>query len=191
MSSIDDVDLERRKLLKVIACTLSACGVVAAATPFIGALLPSKTTRLANEPIQVDISQLNIGEMLTVHWRGQPVWLIRRSALEISALLQANPHLRDPQSHEDQQPAFAKNAYRSLKPDILILIGLCTHLGCIPNFMPTDAALGVKWAGGFLCPCHGSRYDLAGRVFNNMPAPLNLKVPPYHFVDDHTVVIGV
>lgn len=186
----DTVDLKRRQMLKVVACTLGACGVAAAAMPFISALLPSKAARLANEPLTVDISPLSLGEMMTVHWHGQPVWLIRRSADELAALRQANPHLRDPHSHEDQQPAFARNAYRSLVPDILVLIGVCTHLGCIPNFMPQNTLLGPKWAGGFLCPCHGSRYDLAGRVFNNMPAPLNLRVPPYHFLDAHTVVIG-
>lgn len=187
----DSVDVTRRKLLKTVAYTLGACGVAAAAAPFIGALLPSQQTQLANAPVTVDISRLNVGEMLTVHWRSQPVWLIRRSAAELEALRQANPQLRDPNSQADQQPSFAKNAYRSLQPEILIVIGVCTHLGCIPNFMPQVDALGPTWQGGFLCPCHGSRYDLSGRVFKNMPAPLNLRVPPYHFLDRHTVVIGV
>ena len=186
MAPTEEVDLERRKLLKVAACVLGTCGVAAAVTPFIGALMPSKSTLAANEPIVVDISKLNLGEMLTVHWRGKPVWIIRRTTEELAHLRQANSQLRDPASQTDQQPSFAKNTYRSLKPEILVLIGLCTHLGCIPNFMPQVAALGPTWEGGFLCPCHGSRYDLAGRVFKNMPAPLNLKVPPYHFQDAHT-----
>lgn len=184
----EQVDLIRRRALKTVACTLGACGVVAAATPFIAALMPAQKTQLANQPVTVDISQLNIGEMLTVQWRGQPVWVIRRSPAEVKALEQKNPSLLDPDSHQDQQPVYAKNPYRSRRADILVLIGVCTHLGCIPNFMP--AVLGPDWAGGFLCPCHGSRYDLAGRVYKNMPAPLNLKVPPYHFLDQHTVVIG-
>jgi ubiquinol-cytochrome c reductase iron-sulfur subunit len=187
----DEVDLARRKLLKKMACTLGACGIVAVATPFVAALMPSKKAKLANEPLTVDISSLAIGEMQTVHWRGQPVWIIRRSEAELHALKKNNPHLRDPYSITDQQPSFAKNVYRSLQPEILILIGICTHLGCIPNFMPQVSALAPDWTGGFLCPCHGSRYDLSGRVFKNMPAPLNLQVPPYHFIDKHTVVIGV
>lgn len=190
MSSSEEVDLERRRLLKIVACTLGACGVAAAVTPFVAALMPSKMTKALNEPLSVDISQLNVGEMMTVHWRGKPVWLIRRSAAELKALRQVNPQLRDPDSTTDQQPLFAQNAYRSLKPDILVLIGLCTHLGCIPNFMPPMATLGSDWPGGFLCPCHGSQYDLAGRVFKNMPAPLNLQVPPYHYIDESTLVIG-
>lgn len=191
MSDEQEVDLKRRQMLKVVACTLGACGIAMAATPFISALLPSKEAQLASEPLTVDISTLNLGEMMTVHWRGQPVWLIRRTVAELAELHQANPQLRDPNSQQDQQPAFARNAYRSLVPEILVLIGVCTHLGCIPNFMPQNALLGPKWNGGFLCPCHGSRYDLAGRVFKNMPAPLNLRVPPYHFLNSHTVVIGV
>ncbi len=190
MSDPNDVDLERRKLLKVVACTLGACGVAAAVTPFVSALWPSKMTQAANEPITVDIRALHVGEMLTVHWHAKPVWVIRRSKEACDELRQLNVNLLDPDSLVDQQPAFAQNPYRALRPDILILVGLCTHLGCIPNFMPQALSLGPAWEGGFLCPCHGSRFDLAGRVFKHMPAPKNLFVPPYHFLDEHTVVIG-
>lgn len=187
----ENIDWQRRKFLKVGACVLAGVGAVAASYPFLKSLSPSETTEHDNAPVTVDISQLHEGEQITVKWRGKPVWIIRRTAAELAELKQNNPQLLDPLSTTDQQPAFARNDYRSLNPAILILVGLCTHLGCIPNFLPQVGSIAANWQGGFLCPCHGSRYDLSGRVFKDMPAPLNLLVPPYHFVDEHTVVIGV
>jgi ubiquinol-cytochrome c reductase iron-sulfur subunit len=186
----EDIDWQKRKLLKAGACLLGGIGVLAAAYPFIQSLEPTEDQVAKNGSVSVDISTLHAGEQITVSWQTKPVWIIRRTAEEIAALKLTNPDLLDPTSQQDQQPSFAQNVYRSLKPEILVLVGLCTHLGCIPNFLPSAQTAVPNWHGGFLCPCHGSRYDLSGRVFRNMPAPLNLAVPPYHFVDEHTLVIG-
>ena len=164
--------------------------MAALAYPFAESLLPTHAIESQNTPVHVDISQLHEGEQLTIKWRGKPVWIIRRTQAEIDELQRANPALLDPHSITDQQPNFARNDWRSSRPDILVLVGLCTHLGCIPNFLPNVGSLAPNWEGGFLCPCHGSQYDLSGRVFKNMPAPLNMLVPPYHFLDEHTLVIG-
>jgi ubiquinol-cytochrome c reductase iron-sulfur subunit len=186
----DDIDQQRRKFLKVGACVLGGAAAVAASYPFIKALGPTESTEAKNAPVTVDISHLHENEQLTIQWRGKPIWVIRRTAAEIAELVKPNADLLDPNSTTDQQPAFARNLYRSLRPDILVLVGVCTHLGCIPNFFPNAGSITPKWEGGFVCPCHGSRYDLAGRVFKDMPAPLNLLVPPYYFIDEHTLVIG-
>lgn len=186
----DEVDEQRRKFLKVGACVLGGAAVVAASYPFMKALEPTDNIKAENAPVTVDISQLHEAEQITVKWQSKPVWVIRRTQEELKALAEVNPALLDPDSTTDQQPHFARNAYRSLRPDILVLVGICTHLGCIPNFFPKVGSIAPNWEGGFLCPCHASRYDLAGRVFKDMPAPLNLLVPPYHFLDEHTLVIG-
>lgn len=186
----EDIDWQRRKLLKAGVCALGGVGVLAASYPLLKALAPTDSVEAENGPVTVDISGLHEGEQLTVKWQGKPVWVIRRTQAELAELRLPNPVLRDPHSLTDQQPAFARNDYRSLRPEILVLVGLCTHLGCIPNFFPQVGSVAPNWEGGFLCPCHGSRYDLSGRVFKNMPAPLNLLVPPYHFIDDNTLVIG-
>jgi ubiquinol-cytochrome c reductase iron-sulfur subunit len=187
----EDIDETRRKFLKTGACLLGGAAVVAASYPLIKSLSPTENIEHQNAPVRVDISQLHEGEQLTIQWRGKPIWIIRRSQEELKILTKPNPELLDPNSTADQQPAFAQNPYRSLRPDILVLVGICTHLGCIPNFFPQEGSLAPARQGGFLCPCHGSRYDLSGRVFKNMPAPLNLRVPPYHFEDEHTLVVGV
>ncbi len=186
----DDIDETRRKFLKIGACVVGSASALALGYPFVEALLPTEQIESANGPITVDISNLHEGEQLTVKWQGKPVWIIRRTQAEVAELKLSNAALRDPNSMQPQQPAFAQNYYRSLRPEILILVGICTHLGCIPNFLPQVGSIAPGWEGGFLCPCHGSRYDLSGRVFKDMPAPLNLLVPPYHFVDDNTVIIG-
>ena len=186
----DNIDWQKRKLLKAGACMLGGVGILAAMYPFIKSLEPTDEQLAAHGTVTVDIRTLHQGEQITVAWQAKPVWIIRRSPSELAELTLANPDLLDPNSIQDQQPHFAQNAYRSLRPEILVLVGLCTHLGCIPNFAPQAHSIAPNWSGGFLCPCHGSRYDLAGRVFKNMPAPLNLAVPPYHFLDEHTVVIG-
>lgn len=186
----EDIDEQRRKFLKVGACVLGGAAVVAASYPLVKALGPTESTEAKNAPVTVDIRQLHENEQLTIQWRGKPVWIIRRTQAELAELQKPNPDLLDPNSTTDQQPPFAHNPYRSLRPDILVLVGICTHLGCIPNFFPNAGSVTPNWDGGFVCPCHGSRYDLSGRVFKDMPAPLNLLVPPYHFVDEHTLVIG-
>lgn len=186
----DDIDKERRKFLKVACGVMVGAGLVGAGVPLIKSWLPSESTEADNAPITVDISQLQANQQITVQWRGQPIWVIRRTPDEIAELKKVNSKLRDPSSKTDQQPQNARNDYRSLRPDIFVAVGICTHLGCIPNFFPQPGSIDAAWDGGFLCPCHGSRYDLAGRVYKDMPAPLNLLIPPYHFVDEHTLVIG-
>ena len=182
------IDQKRRKFLKIGVQILGGISVAAAAYPFIKALEPSEEQKHEMDPVTIDISNLHPGELWTISWQNKPVWIIRRTLEELAILNEPNPQLLDPNSLTDQQPAFARNPYRSLTKEILVLVGLCTHLGCIPNFLAPANTPNKE--GGFLCPCHGSRYDLAGRVYKNMPAPLNLLVPPYYFLDKNTLVVG-
>ena len=140
--------------------------------------------------MRVDLSQLKPGQQMTVLWRGKPVWVIRRTAAMLADLSRPNPELRDPSSLVPQQPAYAANAYRSIKPEYLVLIGICTHLGCVPRYEPHENERDLAWLGGFYCPCHGSAFDLAGRVFKHVPAPINLEVPPYRYISEHMIEIG-
>ncbi len=157
--------------------------------PFIGSWFPSAKTKAAGAPITVDVSHLQPDQRMVVEWRGKPVWIIRRSQTELDRLANIT-NLRDPSSQVNQQPEYAKNIFRSIDPNYLVLVGICTHLGCSPNFVPGIGELGPNWPGGFYCPCHGSKFDLAGRVFTGVPAPINLEVPPYRFVDSKTIIIG-
>lgn len=190
MHDSDDIDAARRQFLIKATCIVGAVGVAAAATPFIAALSPSAQTQADNGPVTVDLRQLIPGQQLTVTWQSKPVWIIYRTAAELASLQHDQTELRDPLSQVDQQPSYAKNSYRARDPKYLILVGVCTHLGCIPNYCPLPGSITPSGAGGFLCPCHGSRFDMAGRVLKGSPAPINLLVPPYHFVDANTVVIG-
>lgn len=186
----DDVDHKRREFLIKATSVIGGIGLAAATVPFLKSCQPNKIAALLAEPIQVDISQLQPGQQLTVEWQGMPIWIIRRTPQQIAALSLPDKELRDPDSVVDQQPVYAQNPYRSIKPDILVLVGICTHLGCIPKLQAESANITKDWQGGFLCPCHGSRFDMAGRVYKNVPAPINLKVPHYTFLDDHTLLIG-
>jgi ubiquinol-cytochrome c reductase iron-sulfur subunit len=141
-------------------------------------------------PVKIDISKLEPGAQLTVEWRGQPIWVIHRTDGMVDKLKQLDGLLRDPESLHDQQPKYAQNEYRSIKPEYLVLVGICTHLGCVPMYKPDAGSLDPSWPGGFFCPCHGSRFDLAGRVFKGVPAPLNLVVPPYYYEGDTVIVVG-
>ena len=190
MAEKDEIDLARRCFLRRATVAVGGIGLAATSVPFVNYWLPSADTEAAAAPIQVDISALQPKEQLTVSWRGQPVWLIRRTQEMLETLPKLTSELRDPLSEEDQQPAYAKNIHRSIKPDYFIAIGVCTHLGCIPNYRPDVGGISPDWLGGFYCPCHGSRYDLAGRVYKGVPAPLNLKIPRHHYVNDKVVVIG-
>lgn len=187
-----DVDTSRRKFLTGITAVIGAIGVVGAAYPFVDSMEPSRKALAQGGPIKVDFSKLAPGQIMTVRWRSKPIWILRRTDQQVKELPQNNPRLKDPQSKAPQQLAQYANGYRSLKPEILILVAICTHLGCTPTFRPKPHPqdLGPQWPGGFFCPCHGSRYDLAGRVFDESPAPLNLPVPPYYFIDEKTVHIG-
>lgn len=188
--SNDAIDKQRRKFLVTATTVVGGAGVLAASWPFASSLLPSAKALAAAAPVEVDISHLQPGEMLIVEWRGKPVWIIRRTQAMIDELHNHAAQLRDPESNVDQQPVYAHNEHRSINPDYLVLIGICTHLGCSPKYVPTVHELGPDWPGGFFCPCHGSKFDLAGRVFKGVPAPINLAVPPYTFLDEHHILIG-
>ena len=188
-----EVNKSKRKFL--IAATSAAGGVVGAAVavPFLMSMEPSARARAAGAPIEVDISRLEPGAMLTVEWRGKPVWVLNRTKPMLESLAKDTNLLADPGSNASVQPENCKNEDRSIKPEFLVVVGICTHLGCSPSprFEPGDASgLGPNWPGGFLCPCHGSRFDLAGRVFIGQPAPTNLDIPPYYFLSDTRVLIG-
>ncbi|MFZ4076730.1 MAG: ubiquinol-cytochrome c reductase iron-sulfur subunit [Legionellaceae bacterium] len=177
------IDEQRRRFLIKSACVLGGLGAVCATIPLVSSLAPSRKTLVEGAPLRVDISHLAPGEQITEIWRGKPVWILRRTATMVHQLNSPSSDLRDPLSLVPQQPSYAKNKYRSIKPEYLVLIGVCTHLGCIPHYEPQQAL--------FLCPCHGSRFDMAGRVYKGVPAPINLKVPPYRFISDKVIEIGV
>lgn len=184
----------RRRFLVGATTVVGAVGVVGVAVPFVAAWQPSAKARAAGAPVQADISKLAPGQRITVEWRGRPVWIIKRTPamIERTELLGADI-LADPDSLDAQQPAYVQGVLRSIKPEIAVLTGICTHLGCSPVFRPEPDADGVgvdNWPGGFFCPCHGSRFDLAGRVYSNVPAPTNLEVPPYRFASDNIIVVG-
>lgn len=193
MSTADDVNLNRRRFLTGAAIVVGGVGVGFAITPFIKSWSPSERAQAAGAPVEADVSKLDPGALMIVEWRGKPVWLVRRTQRMLDDLPTLDNQLRDPKSEVDQQPAYAKNENRSINPELLVLVGICTHLGCSPTYRPdvAPADLGPAWKGGFFCPCHGSRFDLAGRVFQGVPAPLNLQVPPYRFLTDTRVLIGV
>ena len=186
----DSIDEDKRKFLLKATGVLGGVGAVCALTPFVSSWLPSAKAQAAGAPVQVDLSKLEPGQQVTVEWRGKPVWIVRRTPEMLAQLAGADEQLRDPLSLVDQQPEYAKNKYRSINPEYLVLIGICTHLGCSPKYTPQVNELGPNWPGGFYCPCHGSTFDLAGRVFKGVPAPINLQVPPYQFLSEHLIVIG-
>lgn len=188
----EGVDLGKRRFLTNTTVAVGAVGAGFVAVPFIESWLPSERAKTAGAPVEADISKMTEGQLLTVEWRGKPVWIVRRTKKNLEDLPSNDDRLRDPKSEEAQQPAYAQNEWRSRKPEYLVLVGICTHLGCSPTYRPelAPADLGEDWKGGFLCPCHGSRFDLAGRVFQGVPAPLNLVVPPYFFKTDNVIVIG-
>jgi ubiquinol-cytochrome c reductase iron-sulfur subunit len=192
MSNDDGVDQDRRKFLTVATAATAAVGAVLAVTPFVASWKPSERAKALGAPITVDLSKLELGMMNTYVWRKQPIYVFRRTPETVARLAAHDAQLKDPKSSESDQPAYASNEMRARRADVAVLIATCTHLGCLPKqrFEPGDAALGADWPGGFLCPCHGSRFDLAGRVFNGSPASLNLRIPPYNFQSDNVLVIG-
>ena len=194
-SQPDSVDhLGRRRFLTATTAVVGAVGAGFAAVPFIKSWNPSARAKLAGAPVTADISALQEGQRLIFEWRGQPIWIVKRSTKALELLPTLDDRLRDPASNNaDQQPAYAKNETRSIKPDISVLVGLCTHLGCSPELVAEikPEPFDPEWKGGYFCPCHKSRFDMAGRVFQGVPAPTNLVVPPHHYADDNTIVIGV
>jgi ubiquinol-cytochrome c reductase iron-sulfur subunit len=186
-----DVDAGRRRFLTASVAVVGGMAAVGTAVPFVVAWQPSERARAIGAPIEVDISKIEPGQMLTEKWRGQPVWIVSRPPEVLEALPGIDDRLRDPNSTQNQQPKYAKNEYRSIKPEILVLIGICTHLGCSPlRVRQDDAPLGAGWPGGFFCPCHGSKFDYAGRVYSGVPAPTNLVVPPHKYLSDTRILIG-
>jgi ubiquinol-cytochrome c reductase iron-sulfur subunit len=185
------VDLSRRKFLTAATSATAAVGVAFAAAPFVASWSPSERVKALGAPIEFDLSKLQAGQLVTLVWRKQPIYIVSRPQAIVDQLAAHDAHLKDPKSVESDQPSYATNEMRSVRPDLLVLIGTCTHLGCLPKqrFEPGDPTLGADWPGGFYCPCHGSRFDLAGRVFNGSPASLNLRVPPYT-VDGNKLLIG-
>lgn len=190
MANDNEVDLKKRNFLIKATTTMGAAGLAATAVPFVASMLPSKAAEAAGAPVEVNISDMKPGEQKTVEWRGRPVWIIRRTQEMLNSLFQIEDELRDPNSDVKQQPNYARNRYRSIKPEYLVLIGVCTHLGCAPTYRPEHGAINNTWPGGFFCSCHGSKFDLAGRVFKRVPAPINLEVPPYTFLSDDVILIG-
>ena len=192
--STDNVDTGRRRFLVASTSVVGAVGAGFVAVPFISSWSPSERAKNAGAPVEVDISKMAEGQMLTVEWQSKPVWIVKRSAKTLADLSKNEESLRDPASEVvDQQPAYAQNANRSIKPEILVLVGICTHLGCSPTFRPDIGAAdlgGDSWLGGFFCPCHSSKFDLAGRVFQGVPAPTNLVVPPHKYLSDNVILVG-
>lgn len=192
--STDGIDTSRRRFLLASTSVVGAVGVVGIAIPFIQSMNPSARAQAAGAPVEVDVSKLAPGERVTVEWRGKPIWVFRRTEQNMEDLPELNDRLADPKSQMPQQPPYAQNIYRARKvnPEIAVLIGICTHLGCSPTYRPELGAsdLGKDWKGGFFCPCHGSKFDLAGRVYSGVPAPTNLVVPPYKYLSDTVVLVG-
>ncbi len=189
----NNIDTGKRRFLTAAASVVGGAGAIAVAIPFVASVAPSAKAEAAGAPVLVDISQLEIGQLLTVEWRGKPVWIYRRSQEVLETLPTLSGELRDPASEvASQQPEYCQNETRSIRDEVMVLVGICTHLGCSPTYRPELAPedLGVEWKGGFFCPCHGSKFDLAGRVYQGVPAPINLEVPQYHFQGDNIVIIG-
>ncbi len=190
--SNEQVDLKRRRMLTAATAGVGAIGATAMVVPFGMSFLPSEKAKAAGAPVEVDISMIENGQQITVEWRGKPVWVVKRTDAVLKDLTTLDDQLLDPQSNADQQPEYAKNEARSIDPTISVLVGICTHLGCSPSYRPelAPADLGDDWKGGYFCACHGSRFDLAGRVFKSVPAPKNLEVPPHHYLTDTLILVG-
>ena len=193
MSNQGKMDCGRRRLV-VATAAVGGVGAVAALVPFVSSLLPSERAKAAGAPVEVDIGKLEAGQMMTVEWRGKPVWIINRTKEMLDTLPKLADAVVDPNSEKaSQQPPYAQNATRSIKPEFMVVVGICTHLGCSPGQKfkkGTEEGMGADWLGGFLCPCHGSTFDFAGRVFKSKPAPSNLEVPPHVYLSDTRILIG-
>lgn len=185
-------DLSRRKFLTLTTTVVGAVGAGFAAVPFLASLKPSERAKALGAPVIVDISRLEPGQKINVAWRSKPVWIVRRTPEMLASLNKVSAELADPDNEQNQQPDYARNEARAIKPEVLVMIGSCTHLGCSPTFRPDFPApeVDANWQGGFYCPCHGSKFDLSGRVYKGVPAPTNLVVPPHRYADANTIVVG-
>ncbi len=190
--SADGVDLKKRRMLTAVTSAVGAVGAGFVVYPFLAAWNPSEKAKAAGAPVEADISKLEPGQLMRVKWRGKPVWIVRRTEQNLTDLPTLDGALTDPNSEMPQQPSYCQNATRSIKPEYLVAIGICTHLGCSPTYRPeiAPADLGAEWKGGFFCPCHGSRFDLAARVFKGVPAPKNLEIPKHQFLTDTLILVG-
>jgi len=185
-----NVNIKRRKFLTIASSIVGGIGVSFATIPFIASWLPSARAKAMGAPVDIDISSIEEGQRITLDWRGQPIFVIKRSKDVLDKLSTLNDKLRDPGSTAEQQPKYATNKHRSIKPEIFVVIGICTHLGCVPLYKPKKGEVDPSWIGGFFCPCHGSRFDLAGRVFKGVPAPCNLAIPPHKYLNTKILRIG-
>ncbi len=191
--AVPEVDESRRKFLIAATVGTGAVGAILTAVPFVASWKPSESARAAGLPTEVDLTKIEPGQMAVFVWRKQQIYVVRRTESMLASLGNHDSELKDPGSESSDQPEFAKNDSRALKPEFFVAVGTCTHLGCLPKsrFTPGDATLAANWPGGFFCPCHGSKFDLAGRVFEGSPASVNLRIPPYSFPSDDKLVIGV
>lgn len=189
----DNVDKGKRRMLIIATGAAGAVGGLFVAAPFVMSMTPSARARAAGAPVELDISKIEPGMLVTVEWRGKPVWVLHRTEAMLETLPETDNDVADPQSKMPMQPKYASNEQRSIKPEFLVLIGICTHLGCSPSQKleaGAESGLGASWHGGFFCPCHGSKFDLAGRVYKGVPAPANLEVPPHTYLSDSRLLIG-
>ncbi|MGL4316950.1 MAG: ubiquinol-cytochrome c reductase iron-sulfur subunit [Pseudomonas sp.] len=191
--SNDGVNAGRRRFLVAATSVVGAAGAVGAATPFVGSWFPSAKAKAAGAPVKVNVGKVEAGQQMVAEWRGQPVFIMRRTDEILANLGKIHDKMADPESKDSAQPTYVDPQNRSIKPELLVLVGLCTHLGCSPSFRPevAPADLGADWVGGYFCPCHGSKYDLAGRVYKAQPAPKNLPVPPHSYESDDVIIVGV
>jgi len=189
----EGVDTEKRRFLTQAATVVGAVGAAFLTVPFVASMKPSAKAEAAGAPVEVDIGKIEPGQMIRVLWRGKPVWVLRRTPEALATLPTLTTTLLDPNSEQSIQPDSSVNEHRSIKPEIFVAVGVCTHLSCSPTYRPdvAPADLGPEWKGGFFCPCHGSRFDLAGRVYKGVPAPLNLEIPPYRYLGDSRIEIGL
>jgi ubiquinol-cytochrome c reductase iron-sulfur subunit len=188
----EGVDKSKRQFLTTALTVVGAVGTGYLAVPFLSQMQPSAKAMAAGAPVEIDISKIESGQLIRVAWRGKPVWILSRTPEVLANLETDTAKLADPNSQESEQPEHSQNSVRSIKPEIFVAVGLCTHLGCSPTFRPETAPadLGQDWKGGFFCPCHGSGFDLAGRVYRGVPAPTNLVVPPYRYITDTLIIVG-
>jgi ubiquinol-cytochrome c reductase iron-sulfur subunit len=192
MSKEGKVDCGRRRLI-IATAAVGGAGAVTALVPFLSSMLPSERAKAAGAPVEVDVGSIGPGQMITVEWRGKPVWILNRNQEMLETLPKLETAVADPKSDEKQQPEYCKNETRSIKPNLLVAVGICTHLGCSPSSKfkkGAEEGMATDWPGGFLCPCHGSTFDFAGRVYKSKPAPNNLEVPPHTYLTDTRILIG-
>ena len=187
-----EINQERRRFLVLATAGAAGVGALGVAKPFVASFFPSEKAKAAGAPIDIDVSKIEAGQLVTAEWRGKPIWVLNRTEQQVKDLKSLDSMLADPNSDVDHQPEDCKNETRSIKPNILVAIGICTHLGCSPTYRPdiAPADLGADWKGGFFCPCHGSKFDIAGRVYSGVPAPTNLVVPPHKYLSDTTILVG-